>query len=143
MNLMPAVSQEDLLELFFSQSLDGFFFMMLDAGVHWDEHTDKDACLEYVFDHQRLTKVNDALLAQYGAARGELLGRIPRELFAHDVAYGKALWRRLFDQGRLHVDTDERKLDGTPMWVEGDYICLYDPEQRIVGHFGIQREVTE
>jgi len=143
MDLSPAVSHEDLLELFFTQSLDGFFFMMLDRGVRWDESTDKEACLELVFEHQRLTRLNDALLAQYGASRDQLLGRTPRELFAHDVEYGKGLWRRLFDDGRLHVDSDERKLDGTPMWVEGDYICLYDRQQRIIGHFGIQREVTE
>ena len=29
------------------------------------------------------------------------------------------------------------------MWVEGDYICLYDADGRITGHFGIQRDITE
>lgn len=28
------------------------------------------------------------------------------------------------------------------MWVEGDYVCMYDLEGRIAGHFGIQRDVT-
>ena len=60
---------DDRLELFFSQSLDGFFFMMLDAPVRWDDATDKDAALDYVFAHQRVTKVNDAMLAQYGVSR--------------------------------------------------------------------------
>src|SRR5262249_27113095 len=40
------------------------------------------------------------------------------------------------------VETDERKLDGTPIWIEGDYICLYAPDGRIMGHFGIQRDIT-
>ena len=30
----------DRLELFFSQSLDGFFFMMLDEPVVWDDSAD-------------------------------------------------------------------------------------------------------
>ncbi len=46
----------DRLELFFSQSLDGFFFMMLDEPVRWDDSVDKDAVLDYVFEHQRMTQ---------------------------------------------------------------------------------------
>ncbi len=49
----------------------------------------------------------------------------------------------MFDAGRIHVESDERRLDGSRMWVEGDYICFYDAEGRITGHFGIQRDVTE
>jgi PAS domain-containing protein len=33
---------QDLLELFFSQSLDGLLFMMLDQPLRWDESTDKE-----------------------------------------------------------------------------------------------------
>ena len=64
---MRAIETNDRLELFFSQSLDGFFFMMLDEPVRWDDSVDKERVLDYVFEHQRMTKVNDALLAQYGA----------------------------------------------------------------------------
>ncbi|MBN2131744.1 MAG: PAS domain S-box protein, partial [Sedimentisphaerales bacterium] len=137
-----------LLDLFFTQSLDGFFFMMLDEPVCWDgavdcTAVDKAQVLEYVFAHQRITRVNDAMLAQYGATQEQLLGRTPNDFFAHDSAYGKAVWRSFFDAGHLHVDTNMRKFDGTPMWVEGDYVCIYDAQGRIAGHFGVQREVTE
>jgi formate hydrogenlyase transcriptional activator len=131
------------LELFFSQSLDGFFFMMLDEPVRWDDTVDKDQVLDYVFSHQRMTKVNDAMLAQYGATREQFLGLTPNDFYQHNLASGREGWRRFFDAGRLHVETDERKLDGTPMSIEGDYLCFYDAEGRITGHFGIQREVTE
>jgi PAS domain S-box-containing protein len=131
------------LELFFSQSLDGFFFMMIDEPVRWDDSVNKDEVLDYVFAHQRITKVNDAMLAQYGATREQFLGLTPNDLFAHDLAHGREVWRKFFDEGRLHVETYERKLDGTPMWIEGDYICFYDGGGRILGHFGIQRDVTE
>jgi formate hydrogenlyase transcriptional activator len=130
------------LDLFFSQSLDGFFFMMLDEPVRWDEGVDKEAVLDYVFDHQRMTRVNDAMLAQYGARREEFLGLTTKDFYQHDLAYGRRVWREFFDAGRLHVETEERRLDGTPLWVEGDYICLYDDKGRITGHFGIQRDVT-
>jgi len=131
-----------LLELFFAQSLDGFFFMMLDEPVRWDETVDKDVVLDYVFAHQRVTRVNEAMAAQYGARPEELLGRTPAEIFAYDPAYGRTRWRAFLDAGRLHIETDERKLDGTPIRIEGDYICLYAPDGRIMGHFGIQRDIT-
>ena len=133
---------EARLELFFAQSLDGFFFMMLDEPVRWDETVDKDQVLDYVFAHQRITKANNALISQYGTTREQYLGQTPNVFFAHDIEYGKQVWRQFFDQGQLHVTTNERKFDGTPIWIEGDYICLYDNEGRITGHFGIQRDVS-
>ncbi len=131
-----------LLELFFAQSLDGFFFMRLDEPVRWDETADKDALLEWVFDHHRITRLNEAMAAQYGARPEQLVGLTPAAMFAHDPAHGRRVWREFFDAGRLHIETDERRLDGAPVWVEGDYICLYAPDGRIIGHFGIQRDVT-
>jgi len=135
--------REKLLELFFSQSLDGFFFMMLDQPVQWDDTVDKAAVLDYVFTHQRITKINPAMLKQYGATAEQFLGRTPAQTFAHDINQGYAVWREFFDAGRLHIEMDERKLDGTPIQVEVDYICLYDDEHRIIGHFGVQRDITE
>ncbi len=137
------MESEERLELFFSQSLDGFFFMMLDKPVEWKEDTDKEMVIDYVFDHHRITKVNDAMLQQYRASRDQFLGRTPNDLFSHDLKEGRQVWRDFFDKGTLHVETDERRFDGTQMFVEGDYICMYDPEGRITGHFGIQRDVTE
>ena len=133
---------ESQLDLFFAQSIDGFFFMMLDKPIRWDDSVDKDQQLDYVFSHQLVTKVNDAMLAQYGATREQYMGLTPNIFFAHDIEYGKRVWREFFDKGHLHVDTDERKFDGTPIWIEGDYICLYDYQGRITGHFGIQRDIT-
>ena len=133
----------DRLELFFSQSLDGFFFMMLDEPIVWDDSVDKEKALDYIFEHQRVTKVNDAMLSQYGATREAFLGTTPTDLFRHDLDYGRKIWREFFDRGRLHIETDERRLDGTPIPIEGDYLCFYDDQGRITGHFGIQRDVTQ
>lgn len=140
---LPALRQDaDLLELFFAQSLDGFFFMMLDEPVRWDDTVNKEEVLDYVFAHQRMTKVNEAMLAQYGAAEAQFLGLTPNDFYAHDLPYGRRIWRAFFDAGHLHLETDERRLDGTPIWIEGDYLCFYDQDGRITGHFGIQRDIT-
>jgi PAS domain S-box-containing protein len=139
----PHVDTAALLEAFFERSQDGFFFMMLDQPVEWSPGIDKDAVLDYVFAHQRMTKVNAAMAAQFRAQPGQLIGMTPREFFRHDVAAGRRGWRALFDRGHTHSITNERRLDGSTMWVEGDYMCFYDAARRITGHFGIQRDVTD
>jgi signal transduction histidine kinase len=144
MAIPAGIENERLLELFFSQSLDGFFFMMLDEPVAWDDTVDKEEVLDYVFEHQRMTKVNSAILTQFNAStEDELLGMTPAQFFAHDIAMAKSRWRQFFDAGYLHTETDERRLDGAPLRIEGDYMVIHDELGRIAGHFGIQRDVTD
>ena len=131
------------LDLFFSQSLVGFSFTTLDEPVEWNETTDKDRALDYIFSHLRTTKINDAMLAQYKASREQFIGLTPNEIYVHNINYGKKLWRKFLDAGSIHYQTDERKFDGTKMTIEGDYQCIYDTMHRITGSFGIQRDVTE
>ena len=133
----------ELLEAFFERSQDGFFFMMLDQPVEWGPGVDRDAVLDYVFSHQRMTKVNPAMAQQFRAKPAELIGMTPRDFFRHDIAAGRRGWRKLFDAGHTHSLTNERRLDGSMMWVEGDYMCFYDAAGRITGHFGIQRDVSD
>ena len=130
------------LDLFFNQSLTGFFFMMLDEPIDWDPCAQNDTLLEYVFDHQRVTKANYTFAEQYETTPEGLIGSTPRDMFAHDLVQGREVWRTLFDTGHLHVETEERRQDGSPVFIEGDYICLYDDQGRITGHFGVQQDVT-
>ena len=144
MAVQGRIENERLLELFFSQSLDGFFFMMLDEPVEWSDDVNKDDVLDYVFEHQRLTKINAPILEQFNATSPEeLLGMTPAQFFAHDLDTAKKRWRKFFDDGYLHTETDERRLDGSPIRIEGDYMLIYDDEGRIAGHFGIQRDITD
>jgi len=131
------------LELFFSQSLDGFFFMMLDEPVQWDDTVDQEKVLDYVFANGRVTKANDAFSAQYGATTEELIGLTLNSFLSHNLDGGREVIRQLFEAGRLHIECDNRKFDGTPIWVEGDYICIYDLHGKIVGHFGVQRDIGD
>src|SRR6476469_6812486 len=98
MTIPGGIENERLLELFFSQSRDGFFFMMLDEPVEWGDHIDKAEVLNCIFEHQRMTKVNPAIIAQFNAASPEeLLGRTPAQFFAPDLAAAKQRWRDFFD----------------------------------------------
>ncbi len=134
---------ERLLNLFFTQSLTGFFFMMLDQPVEWNDTIDKEKALAYIFDHQRDTKVNPALLQQYGLSEAEMMSKTPRDLFAGQLEQGLALWRQMLDAGYLHITTEERRADGSVMIIEGDYIVMYDETGKVIGHFGNQQDITE
>ena len=138
-----SLSPDSLRELFFAQSIDGFFIMMMDEPIEWSDSVDKDALLEHVFQHQRMTIANEAYARQYRVALPELIGKTPAEFFSHDIEAGKAGWRAMFDAGHLHTETDERRMDGTPVRIEGHYLCVYDEKGRITGHLGIQRDITD
>jgi len=131
------------LQAFFNQSLDGFFFSIFDEPQKWDDSVDKEKTLNYIFTHQRYTDVNNALLEQYGTTREKFLSLTSSDIFAHDPQQGLHLRRQLFDNGRLRAETHEYCMDGAPAWFEGEYACLYDEQKRITGYFGIQRDISK
>jgi diguanylate cyclase (GGDEF)-like protein/PAS domain S-box-containing protein len=136
-------SNQELLETFFQQSLEACFFMMLDQPVRWDDTVDKEAILEYVFDHQRITKVNAALAQQYRCSEDQLIGLTPRDCFGHDLELGRRLWRALFDLGSFHTELELFRQDGSSFWIEGNYVCLYNEQREITGHFAVQRDISD
>src|SRR5204863_7589019 len=97
-----------LLEAFFERSQDGFFFMMLDEPIAWGPGVDKDAVLDYVFAHQRMTKVNPAIAQQFRAMRESLIGLPPAVSFRHDPAAGRRGRLALFVAGQTHPLTKTR-----------------------------------
>jgi PAS domain S-box-containing protein len=133
------------LELFFNQSFTGFFFMELEEPLEWNNASDsqKDALLEYAMGNMKMTRLNQALLDQYGAHRDDLMGLTPKDFFAHDPAQGRAVTRKVFDNGHWHAETRQQKLDSTPIYVSSEYTCLYDARGRITGGFGVQVDVTQ
>jgi PAS domain S-box-containing protein/putative nucleotidyltransferase with HDIG domain len=134
---------EQRLQAFFNQSLDGFFFSDFEEPIEWKHAGNKEGTLEYIINSKRFTEVNDAMLKQYGISREKFLSLTTKDIFAHDLEQGRSLRRQLFNKGHLHLETYERTSGGIPIWFEGDYVCLYDAQERITGYFGIQRDVTD
>jgi len=82
------------------------------------------------------------MLRLYGATREQFLGRRPKDVFAHNLAQGRQYCKQMLDAGHRHGESEERRLDGSPMWLDGDYICIYDQEGRFTGNFAVQRDIT-
>lgn len=131
------------LNYFFESDLMGVFFMMLPEPMDWDGAEDKWPLIDYAMDHQRITRCNKTVLNQYGYKdEEEFLNLRPRDFFSHDIEEGRKTWFEFFSKGRLHTRTEERKSNGEPVFIEGDYHILKDEQGRIVGHFGLQQDVT-
>jgi len=137
------LESQQLLNLFFSQSIDGFYIATSDHPILWNDRIDKNATVDYFLDHMRIQRVNAAMLAQYQAVETDFLGKPIRSFFSHDLASARVMVRNFLDTGRMRQEGLEYKPDGTPIWIEGDYLCIYDSEGLVTGHFGIQHDVTE
>lgn len=133
----------DLMNLLFEQTLTGMVVMMLDEPLDWDAVEDKDGMIGRIMETQHVVRTNAAFLNQYRAQSGEMIGTRAVDFFKHDPGAGKALWRSLLDEKRISAETEGVRYDGTPLWIRGDYTCLYDSKGRFVGHFGMQLDITD
>lgn len=136
--------QLEYYDLFFDGLTDGAFFMMLDEPLYWNNDIDKEVALEYIFTHQHITRFNDEILKQNQVSAEEYRGLTPLDFFKHDVAYGRALWRRLLDQGSWTISQKVTRAGiEKPLLVEATYKAIYDVKGRFCGHFGVHKDVTE
>jgi|LGVF01.2.fsa_nt_gb diguanylate cyclase (GGDEF)-like protein/putative nucleotidyltransferase with HDIG domain/PAS domain S-box-containing protein len=133
---------EERLNLFFQQSLIGFFIMLLDEPIEWNDSIDKEDALEYILPNLRITKVNQAILDQCDLTEDQIINRSKEDVCKQNKVKGNDFWSELFDKGSMHCHFNYYRSDGTPIWIEGDYITLYDNDNRIIGSFGTQQDVT-
>ncbi|WP_422477790.1 sensor domain-containing diguanylate cyclase/phosphohydrolase [Pleomorphochaeta sp. DL1XJH-081] len=133
----------DLMNLLFDQTLTGMFMMMLEEPVDWDQASDKDALLDSMMEDLLLVKTNQAFLEQFGTNAEHVAGMSLSELFSNNLETTKQVWRELMDQGKTSQEFEGRKFDGTPIWIRGDYHCLYNSKRQIVGNFGMQLDISD
>ncbi len=134
------------LEIFFQTSMDGCFFMVVPEGMEfeWNDSIDKNKVLDFVFENMKISMGNKIFLEQYGAKdESELIGLSTKDLYAHNVEYGKRGLKEFLDKGHLRTITEERKLNGDKIWIDGQYVLMQDENGKIFGYFGVQKDITE
>jgi PAS domain-containing protein len=131
---------ERLNEAFFSQSLDGFFITLSDAPIE-QERLSESGYVNRLLDEFRLAKANDAALVQFGLDRTGFSDCTFGELFG-PPARAHAMLSTLLAQGRHHAELP-LLVQGIARIIEGSYIVLRDDDEKIIGFFGIQRDITE
>ncbi len=126
----------------FEQSFHGLMFLMLDEPLLWDDVIDKEAMLQKIFTHERITRVNAGVVAQMQVSSDALVGRSPVALFPDDVAAGQRLWRQLLDSEHVFYARELKRADKTTVVLEEHYVGLYDEQRHLIGHYVVQRDVT-
>ncbi|HPE56052.1 MAG TPA: PAS domain S-box protein [Bacteroidales bacterium] len=134
---------ETYFDFFFKQSMEGLYFTFLETPQLWNDQSNKEVVLDYAEKHQIISSVNQAFADQYGYTINELLGKPVASIFEHNPETGRSGRRQLFDKGHLRLTTAEKKKDGSEMWIEGEYMCVYNEQGEITGTIGAQREITE
>ena len=133
----------DLMNLLFEQTLTGMFTMMLSEPIVWHDATDKERLLEQVIEDSRVVRVNHAFLDQFHASEKQMIGMRASELFRHNPALGRTVFRNLMDYGKISQETHMQRLDGSEVLIEGEYHVLFNEQGAMIGHFGMQIDITE
>lgn len=142
--LESRLQQLEYYDVFFQSLTDGVFFMMLDKPVEWNHTIDREATLDYIFAHQRITRFNDEMLRQNQVSADTYRGLTPNDFYKDDLSKGRQLWAAFLDQG---VWSNVHEIVGIgaqqPLIVEATYKAIYDEQGRFLGHFGVHKDITE
>jgi PAS domain S-box-containing protein len=134
---------EEELDTFFSQSGDGFFIMNMNKPVTWDDTKDKEKVLDKVLKGMHLQKINEAMLAQYRTTRAKISEYNLERFFQWNDIFGRNFIRELLDKGSLKFEMAEPRFDKSIMWIEGNYVVLYDENRKVRGCCGVRREISD
>lgn len=131
-----------ILRLLFEASPDGFFAMMLNQPVEWDPENEDPQLFEHIFKTQQITIFNKRATELNPGFHGNLMGVSPERYFYYDVKSGKSAWRKLLKTGWLHLETSEEISPGMQIWIETEFVNIYDNNALLLGCFASQRDFS-
>ena len=109
----------------FLQAFDGKRRFDLVGGVVGPaDEAAQQACLEYAFDHLRITAVNDAMCRQMEQSREELVGSVPRVRWWRDPERWRDQFRLLFSQGHTHHSVTAPRRSNRERNRNEPYLCF-------------------
>lgn len=131
------------LDAFFQQSLDGIFIAKIDPPVKWNRKKSTEAELEHIIKNVRIIRANQPLAEQFGIPLEEVLKLNTSTYYGTDTEAARKRWKLFLDEGHSHVKEYFKKPDGSKVFIEGDYYCLYNSSNYFTGYLGIQRDMTD
>ncbi len=131
------------LDAFFQQSLDGIFIAKIDPPVKWISKKGTAAELDNIIKNVRIVRANKPLAEQFGLSIPEVLKTNSVSYYGNDNNGVKQRWKEFLDTGHSHIKEYFTKPDGTRIFIEGDYYCLYDSRGNFMGYMGLQRDITD
>jgi diguanylate cyclase (GGDEF)-like protein/PAS domain S-box-containing protein len=109
----------------------GVAFFLLDNAVEWNETSDKEKAIDYIFKNERIKFCNEAYRKLMFTTGDELYQLTPADFFSYNVELGKTIWKELLDSRFQPIHPYEINPGS---WVMGTNQCLYDDSGRFIGH---------
>lgn len=131
-----------IIRLLFEASPDGFFTMMLSHPVEWDPEKDDPVLFDHIFKTQQITIFNKRATELNPGFHGNLMGVSPERYFYYDVKSGRSAWKKLLKTGWLHLETSEEISPGMMIWIETEFVNIYDNNGLLLGCFASQRDFS-
>ncbi|MGY6562649.1 MAG: PAS domain S-box protein [Luteibaculaceae bacterium] len=132
---------KDLMNAIFEQSFEGVFLMLFNEPLILNENENLEHITETLYYKPVIKKVNKIFCDQYNATEEQMLGRCLSDFFPDETA-GKALMYQVLKHENFAAETIEKTVTGEDIIIAGNYRVIKDDEGRIIGHFGVQRDVT-
>lgn len=138
------VENERQLDLFFSHSVDGYCFFMLDTPVRWDNTIDKKSTLDFIFKNTRVSRYNKSILEQIGITGKEFKTIKPDKFFGKSEDFWHRTWETLLNN-RIYQHEIEfnRQSDRSVIILDSTIIALFNDDNYYVGSFVILRDITD
>lgn len=131
------------LNVYFTQSNNAKFFLMLDHPINWEKAEDKEATLKEIFYNLKVNRINPAMLKLYGSTEAEIFQENIPASFIGDFKETKNDWMMLMDNSNLSIVSKALRRNGEEIHVSGDYMCLYNDQRNLIGIFGTLRDITK
>lgn len=131
------------LDALFTQTLDGIYIAKLPKPVDWKNAENREDLLESILEEIKIVRVNKPLCEQLGMNESETANVAMKSLYRNELDKARKRWIEFLDNGSSHVKEYFSKPDGSQIYIEGDYYCLYDNDGLFTGYMGIQRDVTQ
>lgn len=116
------------LNVYFTQSNNAKFFLMLDHPINWEEAEDKETTLKDIFYNLKVNRINPAMLNLYGSTEEEIFEQEIPAGFIGDFHETKDDWMMLMNNSNLSIVSRALRRNGEEIHVSGDYMCLYNDQ---------------
>lgn len=130
------------LNIYFTQSQNAKFFLMLEHPVHWTDIRDQRVNLNDLLMNLKLSRVNPSLLALYDMTEEEIRSMEAPFAFLSDLESGTDNFRKLLEEKHATSYFKKTLKEGKEIYISADHMCLYDEKNQLIGIFGNHKDIT-
>ncbi len=138
------VDNERQLDLFFTHSVDGYCFLMIDTPVRWDNTIDKKSTLDFIFNNTHVTRFNKSIIEQFGISGDDFKSMSPDKFFDSSREFWMKTWETLLNNRIYQYEIEfNRRSDQIRVILDSTLIALFNEDNYYVGSFIILRDITD